>query len=179
MDTIKRQISWFGIALILFGAALLLHKLHIVQIGFWNIFFGFMILLGLGGVIRGFTENLRGKVFWSSVLFLYGVFFLLRSIDRFDISYDLFFPASFLVFGIAFLMMFLNNFRDWHLLVPAVFFCGIGTAFLLSELGYLYYWDVWDMVHRYWPIVIIALGLALMLRRRPQLPPPPPAQPTM
>lgn len=177
MDTLKRQFSWFGAALVLFGAALLLHKLHFINVSFWNIFWGFLVLLGLSGVVQGFSKNRRGQVFWSSVGFLYGIFFLLRSIDRFDIGYDMFFPASFLIFGIAFFMMFLNNFHDWHLLIPSVFLCGIGTAFLLSELGYFYYWDVYDAVHRYWPVVIIAIGLALMLRRRPHLPPP--SQPTI
>jgi hypothetical protein len=181
MDTYKRQFSWFGAALIIFGAALLLHKLHYVNVGFGDIFCVFMMLLGLGGVIRGFSENLRGKVFWSSVLFLYGVYFFLRNMDRFEFgySYRLFMPASFLIFGIAFFMMFLNNVRDWHLLIPMFFLSGIGVAFLLSELGYIYYWDVWDVLHRYWPIVVILIGLALMIRRKPQAQiPSPPGQPT-
>jgi hypothetical protein len=178
MDTYKRQFSWFGVALILFGAALLMNKLNYVHFGFWNIFYVFLMLIGLAGVIRGFSENLKGKIFWSSVLFLYGVFFSLRNIDRYEFGYHLFLPASFLIFGIAFFMMFLNNFRDWHLLIPTFFLSGIGVAFLLSELGYIYYWDVWEMLHTYWPVVVILIGLALMIRRRPQIPPPP-VQPTM
>ncbi|MFI5253460.1 MAG: hypothetical protein ACHQQQ_13630 [Bacteroidota bacterium] len=179
MDTYRRQFSWFGAALIVFGGALLLHRLNVINIGFMSIVYGFLILAGLAGVIRGFSDNLRGKVFWSSVLFLAGVFFLLRSIDRFNIAYYLMVPAMFLIFGISFFMMFLNNVREWHLLIPMVFLCGIGMAFLLSEMGYVYwdYWDVWYIVHTYWPIGIIFLGLGLMLRRRHHIHPP--TQPTV
>ncbi|MBI4809915.1 MAG: hypothetical protein HY800_00385 [Ignavibacteriales bacterium] len=157
--------SWFGIALIVIGAAMLLDQLDVLNIDFSTIFWPLLMLIGIVTVGRGFTENRRAKIYWGTVLFLYSLFFLLKSIDYFEIYAHTFFPASFLIFGIAFFMMYLNNFKDWPLLIPAIVLSGIGSIFILTEYGFFYRWDVWDAVRTYWPVILILFGLAILLKR--------------
>ena len=168
MEERNTRFPWFGIALIVFGTALLLNKLDLISVQFNHIFWPLMMLLGIAGVSKGYTRNRRGKIFGGTVLFLYSLFFFLRSLDSLDLHRYMFIPATFLIFGIAFVMMYLHNIRDWFLLIPAVLFCGIGILFIMTELGYLYRWEVWEAVHLYWPIGLILLGIAIILRRRGQ-----------
>jgi hypothetical protein len=175
MSNGRKNIPWFGVALVVIGAAILLQKLHVIEVDFWTVFWPLMMLMGLVGVARGFSGEKRGKIFWGTVGFLFSLFFLLRSLDFVEIRPHMFLPAAFLVFGIAFLMLFVNTFRDWYLLIPAVILGGTGVMFLLAEYGFLYYWDVWQTFRVYWPAVLILFGLAIILKRRsgqPSNPPP-------
>ncbi len=169
-----RKIPWFGVALIIFGIAILVQKLHIVELDFANVFWPVMMLLAVINVGRGFSQERRGRIFGGTVWFLYSLFFFLRSADFIDMRPHMFVPATFITLGIGFLMIYVNNFRDWFAVIPAIILGGTGAVFLLADYGYLYYWDVWYAIRLYWPIVLIALGVIVMLRRRPH---PPPAEP--
>ena len=168
-DSRKGPIPLIAVALIVVGGMLLLDRLNVVRIEYDMVFWFLVMLVGLMRVVQGFSRDRRGRIFAGTVLFLYGLFFLLRSSDYVDVRMRMFIPATFLVFGIALLMMFLNNYREWELLIPSFLFCGIGIAFVLSELGYLDSYEVWDVVHLYWPLGLVVVGLALLLRRRTQI----------
>jgi hypothetical protein len=162
------RFPWFGLILVVLGVVLLLRKWYLIDIDFSTILWGGLCLIGFTGVVRGFGANTRGRVFGNTVLFLYGLFFLLRSIDALEIRSHMFFPVTFLVFGIAFLMMYLCELKDWYLLIPAFILGGIGAAFILANLGYLYAWEIWDVVTDYWPVVLILIGVSILFRRRGQ-----------
>lgn len=159
------RISWFGIALIIVGMALLLDRFDVIDIDFSTVFWPIVMIAGILLVGRGFSLNGRGKIFWGTVLFLSALFFFLRSSEYVEVYGHMFPPATLLIFGIAFLMLYLHNIRDWYLLIPAVALCGVGIVFILVEYGYLYRWEVWEAVRMYWPIVLILFGVAIMLRR--------------
>jgi len=165
MDRDHSRFSWFGVALIIFGAVLLAKQFSILAIGFSEVFWGLVALLGFVGVVRGFSRNRRWKVFWASVWFLYGLFFFLRTIGLVDAVFNIFFPATFMIFGLAFLMAYLLDLRDWYLLVPALTLSFCGGAFILSEWGYFDSWEVWRFIRTYWPVLLILFGAAMMARR--------------
>jgi hypothetical protein len=167
-DARKHSIPWFAVAMIGVGVVLLLDRLDLIRFGFQMAFWSLLVVFGLVRVVKGFSRNQRGSIFGGTVAFLYGLFFLLRSSDYVDVHMGMFLPATFLVFGIALLMMFLNNYHEWELLIPAAMLCGIGAAFVLTDLGYLDRYDVWEAVRMYWPVGLVLLGLALLLRRRAQ-----------
>jgi len=48
---------------------------------------------------------------------------------------------------------------------------GLGVLFLLSNLGYF----SWGAVSRWWPLLLIAIGLVILLRRPPAEPAPAPS----
>mgnify|MGYP001239066332 FL=1 len=166
MNYTRFNTLWFGILLIIFGAAMLMDRLGVINIDFANLFWPLMMIVGLMIVGKGFASDKRGKIYWGTVLFMYSLFFLMRSIDTFELHGYIFFPASFLIFGIAFFMMYLTNLKDWPLLIPAVVLCFIGSMFILTEYGFLYKWEVWDIVRLWWPIILIMFGLAMLLRRK-------------
>ncbi len=157
--------SWLGVVLIIIGIVMLLDKLDVLSVDFNTILWPLLMLIGIVVVTNGFSENRRGKIYWGSVLFLYALFFLLKSIDYFEIYSRTFFPASFLVFGIAFLMMYINNFKDWPLLIPALVLIGLGSVFILTDYGVIYQWDVWNFLRVYWPVILILLGIAILLKQ--------------
>ena len=159
-------ISWFGIGLVIIGGALLLSRLNVLDIRFSSIFWAVVAVFGLLTTTRGFTANYRWKIFWGTLCFLYGLFFFLRTTDVVELRGHIFLPVSFLVFGVAFFMMYLNDVQEWFFLVPAALLGGSGALFILADMDYLSYWDVYDTIHTYWPIILILLGLAFIFRRR-------------
>ena len=177
MEQPKNRFPWLGIVLILFGAALLVKKLGYVDVSFHELFWPFVMLMGLVGVGRGFARGRRAKIFFGTLAFLYAVYFFLNGLDRFDISGHLMVGASFLIFGIAFFMVWLNDLRDWYFLIPAILSGGVGSALFVSELGYMSQWDVLDAVRIYWPLALILFGLGMVLRRRIQHTPTEPPAP--
>jgi hypothetical protein len=156
---------------------MLLDHFNVFNVEFSTIFWPLMMLVGIVVVSRGFGNNQRGKIFWGSVLFLYALFFFLRSIDYFDIHGRLIFPSSFIIFGVAFFMMYLGNTKDWPLIIPAAILGGMGMLFLLTEYGYLCRWDVWDVIVDYWPILLIIIGLVMILKHKSSVTQPKPPQP--
>ncbi len=50
-------------------------------------------------------------------------------------------------------------------LVGPIILIGLGVVFLLNNLGILA-WDVWDIIVRFWPILLIAIGLDILIGRR-------------
>jgi hypothetical protein len=50
-------------------------------------------------------------------------------------------------------------------LVGPLILIGLGLVFLLNNLG-MVSWDVWDIIARFWPILLIAIGLDILIGRR-------------
>jgi hypothetical protein len=149
------------------GALLLLGKLELFHLHFSSVLWPVVMLFSIFGVGRGFTQMRRGKIFWGTFGFLYGLFFFLRSADFVEVPARLFVPASFLIVGIAFFMTYLAKVKDWFFLIPAGIATAVGTLFLLADLNYLSYWEVADTLHTYWPVILIIIGIMFLFRRKP------------
>lgn len=166
IDKKPREFSFFGIFLILLGAGLILHRLHILHYGWGTILWACLGVVGLASVIRAFIIRRRGVVFWGSLLFFVSVAMLAHRFVMMDFApWDV--PATFsLALGLSFLMVFLFDPRKFGTLVPMLFFGGYGVLY------YLWWWDVidwFDMKHyigMYWPVLVILWGLSLVFQRR-------------
>ena len=62
-------------------------------------------------------------------------------------------------------MLYSNNLREVILLIISLIFLAIGVASVFAELGYLYPWDVRDVIKTYWPIIIILIGFWVLFKR--------------
>jgi hypothetical protein len=162
----QRRLPVFGILLLVVGLALLLEKLDVIEFGWSKILWAAVAVLGAAIVIRSFVQNGRGGIFWGTLLFLYGLLFLLRSLDLVESHVTVFMPASFAILGFGFLMLFVSDPKDWHLLIPSVILLGIGGAFMLAEAGYIHRWEVWDTFRTWWPLLLVLVGFSLIFRRR-------------
>jgi hypothetical protein len=107
-------------------------------------------------------RKFRGSVFGPIILITIGVIFLLSNLGVLEgdvwTLLLLFWPVILIAIG-------LDSILKREGLVGAVFLIGLGVVFLLSNLGYLNV-NVWQMVLRLWPILLIAIGFDLVIGRR-------------
>ncbi|MEK7263059.1 MAG: DUF5668 domain-containing protein [Bacteroidota bacterium] len=166
MERQKFSFSVFGVFLIAAGILLLLRQFDILYFGWKKIFFVGLIIFGGMSFISGFANNDRGKIFFGTIGFFIGLYFLLRSLDFIYLHYHSFFPIIFIIIGCAFLFTVFSAPFSFFPVIPALAFGGIGTLLLLSRFGYFEYYDVWYYAGKYWPVVLILLGGSLLLRSK-------------
>jgi hypothetical protein len=104
----------------------------------------------------------RGSIFGPLLLVALGVIFLLKNIGALtgDVWGNLLnlWPVLLIVWGLDVIFK-----REGF--VGAVLLIGLGIVFLLSNLGYLTL-NIWEMVIRLWPILLVAIGLDIAIGRR-------------
>lgn len=103
-----------------------------------------------------------GSLFFPLLLVALGIVFLLSNIgllpgDVWDSILRLW-PVILIVIG-------LDSIYKREGLVGAIFMIGLGTVFLLANLGILAL-NVWQLVLRLWPVLLVAIGLDLVVGRR-------------
>lgn len=160
--------SIFGILLIVLGSILLLDRLEVISFGWGRIFWMFLGIWGAVLAVQGFTMKRRGRIFWGSLLFFFGIFFSLDAWNLIWLTDELGFAGMSLALGLAFVMLYVFEPRNVGVLVPAVLFVGFGAVMILVEYTYLDWWEVRRAIRDYWPVVLILWGLAILLKRRPQ-----------
>lgn len=166
MSNTARRVSWLGVFLILFGVLLLMRKFGVINVHLREIVWPLLILVGILLTARGFSDGSRGRIVFGTILFLYSIFFFMRTVGDIYIPIDMFFPATLMIFGIVMFMLFVNKPAEWYFLIPALFLFALGTLIVMSEYGYWYYWEMSDELARWWPAVLILFGAGLLLRRR-------------
>jgi hypothetical protein len=162
----RNKVSLIGAILVLIGVALLLKQMHILDINSKKLLWIALALYGGATVTRSFWYNVRHKIFWGSLCFFTGILFTLREYGLVYGSAPMLLPATLVIFGFSFLVLFIFNVRDWHLLIPSLLFVGLGAALMLTELKMLYAEQVWHVVKNYWPVALILMGAAMVLRKR-------------
>lgn len=107
------------------------------------------------------------SLFWPLLLISIGVFLFLSNIgvvqgSGWNMVFRLW-PLLLIVGG-------LDSLFRREGLVGAVVLIGLGLAFLLSNLGYLSI-SVWEVIVRFWPVFLVALGLDILVgHKRPWAP---------
>lgn len=160
------RILVIGSLFVILGVALLLDRLDVMAFRWDKLFWVAATVTGAFLTGDGLVRRKRGRTFWGSLLLFFSVFQTLTRfgvIDRYGF-YTL--PALFIAFGLAFACLYALEPREVTLLIPALLLCGAGTVSLL------WWWEVVDLyevrmvVRTYWPLVLVAIGLSIMVRRR-------------
>ena len=104
----------------------------------------------------------RSSFVWPIILIVIGVVFLLDNLGLlgrhlWDNIWQLW-PILLVAIGLD------SLFRRNEIAGP-VFMIGLGVAFLLGTAG-LIGWGVWDVLWRFWPLLLVAVGLEIMFGRR-------------
>jgi hypothetical protein len=165
-----RRIPLIGIVLIAVGLLLLAEHIGMLRVTFWNVIIGLMIIYGAILVIRSFSGGERGKVFWGTMLFFFGIYFLLENLNLVNASFPIIGPVLFLIFGFSFLMMYLYRPSDWHLIIPTLFFLGIGGLIIAEEYSLIQAIHYERYIRMYWPLLLILFGLGLIIKARRRRP---------
>jgi|GEM_PF-1109704 len=149
--------------LIFFGAAMLLHRLHVFWAG-WAPVLWLSVAAGGGLMLyNGFVRHSRGGAFWGFFWFVIGGACLLRACDVVWLDPGIVVGGLLLVSGAGLILMYFVSRRDWHLLVPAACLLLVGGAVLSTELGWFPAWEVAPVVNRWWPAGLVLSGAALIL----------------
>jgi hypothetical protein len=164
----KSKSTVFGIFLIALGSVLLLDRFEIIYFGWGRIFWMFLGIWGAVLAVQGFSMKRRGRTFWGSLLFFFGIFFSLDAWDLIWLTDELGFGGMSLALGLAFVMLYVFEPRNVGVLAPAVLFVGFGAAMILVEYNYLDWWEVRRAIRDYWPVALILWGVAILLKRKPQ-----------
>ena len=147
-----------GIILVIVGLALLLNALDLYDFH-WSYI---LIIIGAAFFVLAFTGKDKGAVFPGAILLLLGLFYLLRHYYILDDSMRYLWPVFPAMVGIAFLALYIFRPSDWGLLIPA----GILLFFGIAGLGHSYrywYYSPWELLWRYWPLALIAVGARLIV----------------
>ncbi len=113
------------------------------------------------------TRRRHFSIFWPVLLISVGVFLFLSNVGAIQGSgWDLvlrLWPLLLIVGGLDALLR-----REG--LVGAFVLIGLGVVFLLSNLGYLAL-SAWEVILRFWPVFLVALGLDILIgHKRPWAP---------
>ena len=127
-----------------------------------------LIFYGISLVYISFGNNQRGRLFLGSIIFLSGLFlYLISKFEFFQVSV-LIIPALLLLFSISFFMLFLDNYHDRTVLLISVLFFISGTVVTLfnGEISFpVFLNSIWHIVLNYWPVVLIAVAIILIIHR--------------
>ena len=155
-----------GLLLILLGAWLLAAAVGVRLPDLGQLWPLVPLFFGLGALVQYFAEGRRsdGLVFTGVAAALLGAFFLAITLGPLEWrDLDRYWPVFVLIGGATFLAQWLARPRASGLLVPAGLAVVVGLAALALTRGLL---DpaLSAQVLRWWPVLLILLGLGLLIR---------------
>ena len=160
------KVPILGILFIVLGSALLLDRLDVMSLRWGRVFWALVTVFGGVLVVLAFVNRIRRNLMWGNLFLFFGgvvALYQWHVIPREDFY---FLPMMSIAFGLSFLMTFLYEPRNLPLLIPAIVFVGFGVVFYLWWWEYLDWFDFRYYARTYWPVLLIALGAAIALRRR-------------
>ena len=160
-----RRTSIAGIALIIIGAGLLLARLNLVSLSTGDVLWLLAVVGGGVMLYRGFArqEPGSGKIFWGTVFLAVGALHLADRWMPMGIDPGVEGPLYIAVPAVAWILVVIKSPREWHVLVPAAALLGLALAMYLTEIGTLTRGDGTATVGQYWPVALVAFGLAIIL----------------
>ena len=160
------RVPILGILFIVLGIALLLDRLDVVMLRWGRVFWSVVTIYGGVLVVLAFVNRNRRNLRWGNLLLFFGgcvALYQWHVIPRGDFYIV---PLLSVALGLSFFTSYAYEPRNFPLLVPAVVFVGFGTVFYLWWWEYLDWFDFRYYARTYWPLLLVALGLAIALRRR-------------
>jgi hypothetical protein len=160
-----RRTSIAGIILIVAGAGMLLNRFDVIRLSMEDALWVLAVAGGAVMVYRGFSRPgpASGKIFWGTVLLFVGA---LQLADRWmpegldpGIEGPLYLAAP----AVGWVLVAIKSPREWHVLIPAVALLGLALAMYMTEIGTLTRSEVMDTVGMYWPVALVAFGVAMIL----------------
>lgn len=130
----------------------------------WEDLWPLFMLVGGVGFWIGYLSNRRnyGLLMPATLLLLYGSLFQYCALTDWD-NMEYLWPTFVLGPGLGLLMMYVGGRRESGLLIPAAILTGLAAIFFVVFGPFQEY-------ARYWPVLLILAGLALLLRRREEAP---------
>lgn len=171
----KRQpgVAVSGLSLLLVGGWLLAIEFGTPLKGFSEMWPVILVLFGFSMLIQYATEGRKqsGLVFVGTIALLTGIFLSFFTLHVGQLSWpDMvnYWPVFPLTIGVAFMVLYLTSgMRQQALLIPAFSVGGLGIFALPFTLGVIR-GTVFSQVVQLWPLLLLLIGLALLVRPRSQ-----------
>ena len=130
----------------------------------WGQLWPLFMLAASAGFFAGYFSNRKnyGLLMPATLMLLYGGLFLFCSLTDWD-RMEYMWPTFVLGPGLGLLMMYIGGRRETGLLIPASILIGLAALFFVVFGPFQEY-------ARYWPVLLILAGLAMLLRRREEAP---------
>lgn len=104
----------------------------------------------------------RRSIFFPVILIILGIIFLLNNIG---VLTDNVWDNILQLWPVLLIALGIDGVLQRQSIVGPVFLIGLGLVFLLANYGYLAL-NVWELVLRLWPILLIAIGLDIVIGHR-------------
>lgn len=153
---------------IVLGSIFVLIGLMFLSTNFWEFDWEqlwplFMMVAGMGFLVGYFTNrNNYGLLMPATLMLLYGSLFLYCALTDWN-NMEYLWPTFVLGPGLGLLMMYVGGRRESGLLIPSSILVGLSAIFFVVFGPFQDY-------ARYWPVLLILAGLAMLLRRREEIP---------
>lgn len=150
-----KRTNILGLIMIILGLIFLLDNLNILRFEFFMLW-PLLVILGGTGFWLGFLTNRKnlGLIMPGTILIIYGALFMYCALTDWDYMRILW-PVFLLGPGIGFFLMYaFSEKKDRGLLLPGGILTLLSLLFAFSHLNYL----------RYWPVILIIIGIVLLLR---------------
>ncbi|GAB4367549.1 MAG: hypothetical protein Kow0042_08280 [Calditrichia bacterium] len=165
-----------GFILIIAGLLILLHNADIEVLN-WDLLKGLLpLIFGVYLFSKGISHPQKKGIFGGSWFVLLGIYLLLDGFHIIEISRGLTISVLTMVTGISFLVAFIFRRNSWAYLLTGTLVLFIGLFFLLVHLYILPGYLLIEVVDRYWPILLILLGLFIIIDGLKKIKPPPYAE---
>lgn len=153
----NRGSIWSGVLLVIIGAVFL--AVNLLGIG-WRTLWPLLFFAGAAVSFVIFLADRRnyGLLMPATILLIYGALFQYCALTGWWRMSELW-PAFILGPGLGLFMMYCFGKRENGLLIPAFILIGLAAVFFVAFGPFRSY-------SRYWPILLIAAGALLLLRRK-------------
>lgn len=112
--------------------------------------------------MRGFDRPHRRSIFFPLLLLAAGVLLLLSNLNMIGPNV---WGDIIRLWPLLIIVGALDGIYRGEGLAGQIFWLGLGVLFLLASLGYLSI-NIWELLLRYWPVFLIALGIDILLGNR-------------
>ncbi len=142
--------KWLGVTFVVLGIVFLLEDLNIVLFN-WSLY---VILTGIAFLLA-FWLNKENLLFIlpATVLIVYGLLFFYCQISGWQ-HIALLWPVLLVAPGLGFLLMYVRQTNRQLYLYPGAILSAFGLLFFLRKINYI----------KYWPVLLIIIGLVLIVR---------------
>ena len=155
---------WSGIVLISIGVLILLYQIDFIDFSRADLVTYGCIFLGIIFLVKGVGHPQKHGLFGGVFFSVFGLSMLLMRERIFPRADEFGFAAFFVSLALANLVyMFFKEDKTTNL-VWTVIFGAIGGLFYWSYVGYYPPWYVYEQIKTFWPLALVILGLAMIVR---------------
>lgn len=158
----KKNASFIaGIILITIGVLLVLRQYRILDFDYLRSYGLFFV--GILFLLNGIAQSSPHRIYFSSAMTLVGFYYILDILGVIYAVRELSIAAYTLIIGLSFYPVFVFGTKKLNSLLLGNLFTLIGLMFLFWHLEVINHRFFIRLFDRYWPLVIVILGVILVI----------------